>query len=106
MADILERILAVKVKEVAAARAKTPLSVLEDAIKHMPPLRDFAAALRNKIVAGASAVIAEIKKASPSRRGLRGNFYPAAIARDYQSHGAACLSVLTDAQFFLGDIED
>lgn len=106
MADILERILAVKVKEVVAARAKTPLSVLEDAMKHMPPPRDFAAALRNKIVAGASAVIAEIKKASPSRGVLRANFDPAAIARDYQSHGAACLSVLTDAQFFLGDIED
>jgi indole-3-glycerol phosphate synthase len=106
MVDILERILAVKAKEVAAARAKTPLSVLEDAIKHMPPPRDFAAALRNKIVAGAPAVIAEIKKASPSRGVLRANFDPAAIARDYQLHGAACLSVLTDAQFFQGDIED
>ena len=106
MADILERILAVKVKEVAAARAKTPLSALEGAMKHMPPPRDFAAALRNKIVAGAPAVIAEIKKASPSRGVLRANFDPAAIARDYQLHGAACLSVLTDAQFFQGDMED
>ena len=106
MADILERILAVKVKEVAAARAKTPLSMLEAVVKHMPPPRDFTAALRNKIVAGAPAVIAEIKKASPSRGVLRASFDPAAIARDYQLHGAACLSVLTDAQFFQGDIDD
>jgi indole-3-glycerol phosphate synthase len=106
MADILERILAVKVKEVAAARAKTPLPVLEAAVKHMPPPRDFTAALRNKIVAGAPAVIAEIKKASPSRGVLRASFDPAAIARDYELHGAACLSVLTDAQFFQGGIDD
>ena len=106
MADILERILAVKVKEVAAARARTPLSALQAAVKSMPPPRDFSAALRNKIVAGAPAVIAEIKKASPSRGLLRTNFDPAAIARGYQLHGAACLSVLTDAQFFQGDIED
>jgi indole-3-glycerol phosphate synthase len=106
MADILERILAVKAKEVAAARARTSLSDLEAAVKSMPPPRDFTAALRTKIAAGAAAVIAEIKKASPSKGLLRANFDPAAIARGYQLHGAACLSVLTDAQFFQGDIED
>jgi indole-3-glycerol phosphate synthase len=106
MADILERILAVKGKEVAAARTRTPLSALEAMIKAAPPRRDFVAALRGKIAAGLPAVVAEIKKASPSRGVLRANFEPAALARNYQLHGAACLSVLTDAQFFQGSLED
>ncbi|MBI4205732.1 MAG: indole-3-glycerol phosphate synthase TrpC [Betaproteobacteria bacterium] len=106
MADILQRILAVKSREVAVARARTPFSALEAAVKAVPPPRDFVAALRTKIAAGFPAVIAEIKKASPSRGVLRANFDPAAIARDYERHGAACLSVLTDAQFFQGGIED
>jgi indole-3-glycerol phosphate synthase len=106
MADILERILAVKVKEVAAARTQTPFSALEAMVKAGPPLRDFVAALRSKITAGFPAVIAEIKRASPSRGVLRANFEPAGLARNYEQHGAACLSVLTDAQFFQGSIED
>jgi len=106
MADILERILAVKGKEVAAARTRTPLSALEVMVKAAPPPRDFVAALRGKIAAGLPAVVAEIKKASPSRGVLRANFEPAALARDYQLHGAACLSVLTDARFFQGSLED
>jgi indole-3-glycerol phosphate synthase len=75
-------------------------------IKAAPPRRDFVAALRGKIAAGLPAVVAEIKKASPSRGVLRANFEPADLARNYQLHGAACLSVLTDAQFFQGSLED
>ena len=70
-----------------------------------PPARDFVRALRSKIAAGNAAVIAEIKKASPSRGVLREHFVPGDIARDYAAHGAACLSVLTDAQYFQGALE-
>lgn len=93
---ILERILEVKRAEIAAAKRRVSLSELEGA--KAPPPRDFVAALRAK----RPAVIAEIKKASPSRGVLRENFDPAAIARSYEKGGAACLSVLTDAQFFQG----
>lgn len=106
MADILQRILAVKAREVAVARARMPFSELEAAVRAVPPPREFVAALRAKIGAGLPAVIAEIKKASPSRGVLRSHFEPAAIARSYELHGAACLSVLTDAQFFQGGIDD
>ena len=95
---ILERILQVKRAEIAAAKRRVPLSELEAATA--PPPRDFVAALR----ARRPAVIAEIKKASPSRGLLREDFDPAAIARSYETGGAACLSVLTDRQFFHGDI--
>ena len=95
---ILERILEVKRAEIAAAKRRVPLSELEAATA--PPPRDFVAALR----ARRPAVIAEIKKASPSRGLLREDFDPAAIARSYETGGAACLSVLTDRQFFQGDI--
>lgn len=105
MADILQRILAVKLREMAAARARVPLSAVEAAARGMPPARDFVAALRARISAGLPAVIAEIKKASPSRGVLRAHFEPAAIARDYEAHGAACLSVLTDAEFFHGTLD-
>lgn len=106
MADILERILAVKVREVAEAKARTPLAALETAARAAPAPRDFVGAIRSKIAHGAPAVIAEIKKASPSRGVIRADFDAAAIARDYASHGAACLSVLTDKQHFLGSMDD
>ena len=106
MADILKRILEVKAAEVTAARARTSRASLEEAANALPAPRDFAGALRAKLAAGGPAVIAEIKKASPSRGLLRENFDPAAIAASYEQGGAACLSVLTDAQFFQGGIED
>lgn len=102
MSDILNKILAVKAQEVAAARAIKPLELLRSEAEHAAPAREFVAAIRAKIAAGKSAVIAEIKKASPSKGVLRADFNPAAIAASYEAHGAACLSVLTDAQFFQG----
>jgi len=101
--DILERILAVKREEVAAASALTPLAQLERQAASAPAVRDFVGALRAKVAAGRAAVIAEIKKASPSRGVLRADFRPDEIARSYAEHGATCLSVLTDRQFFQGD---
>lgn len=105
MGNILREILAVKQQEVAAAAAARCLSALRQEAESAPPPRDFAAALRKKIDAGIPAVIAEIKKASPSKGVLRAQFDPAAIASSYAEHGAACLSVLTDAQFFKGSAE-
>jgi len=105
MADILQRIMAVKAREIAAAKTQRPLSAMRIAAAAMPAARDFTGALRAKAAAGAAAVIAEIKKASPSRGVLRENFDPAAIAASYAEHGAACLSVLTDEQFFQGRAE-
>lgn len=96
---ILDRILEVKRGEIAAARERTPLSSLEKRAADAPRVRDFVGALRAK----KPAVIAEVKKASPSRGVLRENFDPAAIAKSYEKGGAACLSVLTDRQFFQGD---
>ncbi len=103
MADILKKIIAVKTQEVAAAKIAKPLHVLRAEAEAMPPVRDFNRALRAKINVGKSAVIAEIKKASPSKGVLREHFQPAEIAASYALHGAACLSVLTDKQFFHGD---
>ena len=105
MPDILQRILAVKAKEVAAAKTQRPLSAMRIAAAAMPEPRDFAGALRAKVAAGEAAVIAEIKKASPSRGVLREDFDPVAIAASYAGHGAACLSVLTDQQFFQGSAD-
>jgi indole-3-glycerol phosphate synthase len=105
MADILLRIIAAKAAEVSAARAARSLPEVRAAADAMPPARDFIGALRSKVRAGKPAVIAEIKKASPSKGVLREQFDPAAIAASYEKHGAACLSVLTDAQFFQGNIE-
>ena len=101
-ADILTHILASKAKEVAAARATKPLSALREEARAAPPVRDFAGALRARIASGRPAVIAEIKKASPSRGVLRATFDPAAIAARYEAGGATCLSVLTDRDYFQG----
>jgi len=103
--DILEKILAVKRKEVAAAKRSRPLAMVRAEAESAGKPRDFTGALRTKIAAGLPAVIAEIKKASPSKGVLRPEFDPVAIARSYARHGAACLSVLTDIQFFMGGPE-
>ena len=102
MSDILKKILAVKAQEVAAAKQAKSLSVIRAEAEQAAPTRDFIGAIRNKIAAGLPAVIAEIKKASPSKGVLRADFHPAEIAASYAKHGAACLSVLTDEQFFQG----
>ena len=102
MADILRRILATKRAEMEAARASVPLAEIERRARAAAAPRDFAGALRAKFVAGKPAVIAEIKRASPSKGLLRDPFDPAAIARSYAAAGAACLSVLTDREYFQG----
>ncbi|MBP6711939.1 MAG: indole-3-glycerol phosphate synthase TrpC [Propionivibrio sp.] len=102
MSDILNKILAVKREEVAAALAVKPLAEVRAEAEVQSAPRDFVGAIRGKIAAGQSAVIAEIKKASPSKGVIRADFRPAEIAVDYEQHGAACLSVLTDRQFFQG----
>ena len=102
MSDILDRILQVKATEIAAAKAKIDLAAIRRQAGEATPTRDFEAALRAKIAEGRAAVIAEIKKASPSKGVIRADFKPAEIAADYAAHGAACLSVLTDEQFFQG----
>src|SRR5688572_336087 len=102
MSDILQRIIEVKATEIAAARAAQPLAALRAQAEAASRPRDFVAALRMQIEVGKAAVIAEIKKASPSRGVLREQFDPAAIAASYERHGAACLSVLTDVQYFQG----
>ena len=102
MSDILKKILAVKAQEVFAAQSAKPIATLRAEVGHALPVRDFVGAIRAKITADQPAVIAEIKKASPSKGVLRANFNPAEIATSYALHGAACLSVLTDQQFFQG----
>ena len=105
MSDILEKILKVKSEEVAAAKGKRPLAALRDDAGKAGKPRDFIGALCAKISSGQPAVIAEVKKASPSKGVLRADFDPAAIARSYARSGAACLSVLTDKAFFQGSYE-
>jgi indole-3-glycerol phosphate synthase len=102
MADILEQILATKRDEVALALTRVPLEQMRARAEAAAPARDFVGALRAKIAAGQPAVIAEIKKASPSKGVIRPDFKPAAIAASYEAGGAACLSVLTDMQYFQG----
>ncbi len=105
MSDVLRRILSVKAEEVARAKKAKSLASLQAAVRSAPPPRDFAGALRARLEAGRPAIIAEIKKASPSRGVLREDFDPGAIAASYERHGATCLSVLTDEQFFQGALE-
>jgi indole-3-glycerol phosphate synthase len=102
MSDILDKIVAVKRDEISLARRKRDLLSLRRDAESLGGQRDFVAGLRSKIAAGGAGVIAEIKKASPSKGVLRERFEPAAIAESYAEHGAAALSVLTDAQFFQG----
>ncbi|MGH8530567.1 MAG: indole-3-glycerol phosphate synthase TrpC, partial [Nevskiales bacterium] len=102
MADILAEILARKRKEVSAARTHRPLSETIAAAKTAAPVRGFVQALRTRIAAGKPAVIAELKKASPSKGLIRADFDPATLARSYAQNGAVCLSVLTDRDYFQG----
>jgi indole-3-glycerol phosphate synthase len=105
MSDILQRIVAVKREELAAARAARSLASWREEAEGRRDVRGFEAALRAKIAAGRAAVIAEVKKASPSKGVLREHFVPAEIAASYERGGAACLSVLTDERFFQGSAE-
>jgi indole-3-glycerol phosphate synthase len=105
MSDILDKIVAVKRQEVAAALARKPLAAMRADAESRVLTRDFVGAMRAKIAAGLPAVIAEVKKASPSKGVLRADFIPADIAQSYAEHGAACLSVLTDQQFFQGSVD-
>ena len=105
MTDILDKIVAVKREEVAASLRHKPLNVVRADAESRVLTRDFEGAMRAKIAAGQAAVIAEIKKASPSKGVLRAEFIPADIAQSYAEFGAACLSVLTDKQFFQGSVD-
>jgi indole-3-glycerol phosphate synthase len=102
MSDILNRIVATKREEIALALKKAPLAAMREDAESRLLTRDFEGALRAKIAAGLPAVIAEVKKASPSKGVIRADFIPADIAQSYAEYGAACLSVLTDRQYFQG----
>lgn len=102
--DILKKIVAHKQSEVARCERMLPLEELRLRVAGMPSTRGFAGALRSKIASGMTAVIAEVKKGSPSKGVIRADFDPLAIARTYEANGATCLSVLTDTQFFLGEL--
>jgi len=106
MSDVLARILAAKREEVKAARERLPLEEVQRRAREAAPPRGFERSLRAKAAAGRAAVIAEIKRASPSRGLIRADFDPARIAASYERHGAACLSVLTDRDFFGGSPDD
>ncbi len=110
MADILQKILATKYREVADAREQCPLEMMRERAVSAPPARDFVGAIRARHVANKLAVIAEIKRASPSAGAFRtkfgGGFDPIAFAKSYEAHGAACLSVLTDREYFQGSTAD
>ena len=103
--DILATIIVHKQSEVQEAQSAIPLAQLQARMADMPPTRGFEQALRSTVDSGKTAVIAEIKKGSPSRGVIRAGFDPLAIARSYQENGATCLSVLTDQRFFLGHLE-
>lgn len=101
-ADILQRIIHRKAEEVVVRAQRVGLSELAERIDSAPPVRGFVAAMEEKLISGKAAVIAEVKKASPSKGVIRSDFDPAQIARSYEQGGAACLSVLTDIDFFQG----
>ena len=105
MSDILDKIVAIKLQEVAAAKTRKPLELVRSDAESRVLTRDFVGAIRAKIAEGKPAVIAEIKKASPSKGVIREDFIPADIAQSYAEFGAACLSVLTDVQFFQGSVD-
>jgi len=105
MSDILNKILETKKVEIAAAKAKIGLQEMQALAESAPKTRDFIGSIRKKIVAGKAAVIAEIKKASPSKGVIRPDFKPSEIALSYEKGGAACLSVLTDVEYFQGSSE-
>ena len=105
MSDILNKILATKAIEVTAAKAKLSIEQVQKLASEQSPARDFVGSIRNKIANGEAAVIAEIKKASPSKGVIRADFKPAEIAKSYEAGGAACLSVLTDVEYFQGSAE-
>ena len=105
MSDILDKIIAVKREEVAALVQQKPLAAMRADAESRVLTRDFVGALKSKITAGKPAVIAEVKKASPSKGVLRADFIPADIAQSYAEYGSACLSVLTDQKFFQGSVE-
>jgi indole-3-glycerol phosphate synthase len=105
MSDILNKILATKRDEIAVSKARIGLDEIKLLAENQPSARNFVGAIRKKIAAGNAAVIAEIKKASPSKGVIRADFNPAEIAKSYEKCGAACLSVLTDVEYFQGSAE-
>ena len=105
MSDILNKILATKIVEVATAKTIVSPETIQQLARTQSKPRDFIGAIRAKIAAGNVAVIAEIKKASPSKGVIRADFNPAEIAKSYEQGGAACLSVLTDTEYFQGNSE-
>jgi indole-3-glycerol phosphate synthase len=102
---MLETILATKRDEIRKARLRVPLTDLRTSIRYLPPVKNFVGCLQEKLLQQCPAIIAEVKKASPSKGIICENFDPVAIARDYEAHNAACLSILTDQHYFQGHLD-